>query len=79
MKLIIFNVGNAADFFQILIRQNRLCHFQTFDARCTFKIEQIGPRADKGDQRHNQLLANRVNRRIGDLREKLFEIGVKRL
>jgi hypothetical protein len=47
--------------------------------RKPFKIEQIRPRSDEGHQRHHQLFADGVDRRIGDLREVLLEIGVEQL
>ena len=37
-------------------------------------IQQIPLRADVSNRRHHQLFADRVDRRIGDLREKLLEI-----
>ena len=37
-------------------------------------IEQISLRAYVGDRRHDQLLANRVNGGVSDLREKLLEV-----
>jgi hypothetical protein len=36
-------------------------------------------RADEGHQRHHQLLADRVDRRVGHLREVLLEVVVERL
>jgi hypothetical protein len=38
-----------------------------------------GPRPDEGHERHNQLLADRVDRRVRHLREVLLEIGVQQL
>ena len=41
--------------------------------------EQVRPRADHRDQRHHQLLADRIDRRVGDLGEVLLEIVVEQL
>ena len=43
------------------------------------RIEQVRPRPDEGHERHHQLLADRVDRRVGDLGEVLLEIGVEEL
>ena len=40
-------------------------------------IEQVALRAEAGTERHHRPLADRVDRRIGDLGEQLLEIGVK--
>ena len=40
------------------------------------RTEKIGLRADKGNQRHHQLFAYRVDGRIGDLCEQLLEVVV---
>ena len=40
-----------------------------------FEVEQVRPRSDDRDQAHHQLLADRIDRRVGDLREVLLEIG----
>ena len=41
------------------------------------EIEQVRPRADVGDQRHDQFLADRVDRGVRDLGEALLEIVVE--
>ena len=41
--------------------------------------EQVRARADHRHQRHHQLLADRIDRRVGDLREVLLEIVVEQL
>jgi hypothetical protein len=41
--------------------------------------EQVGPRPDHRHQRHHQLFADRVDRRVGDLREVLLEVVVEQL
>ena len=44
----------------------------------TVQVEQIGARADEGAQRHHQLFANRVDGRVGHLREVLLEVTRQR-
>ena len=41
--------------------------------------EQVGPGPDHRDQAHHQLLADRVDRRVGDLGEVLLEVVVEQL
>ena len=41
--------------------------------------QQVGARTDHRHQRHHQLLADRIDRRIGDLREVLLEVVVEQL
>ena len=52
---------------------SRCCRGETFD------IEQVRPRSDDRDETHHQLLANGVDRRVGDLRKVLLEVGKKLL
>ncbi len=47
--------------------------------RAGMTAEQVRARADHRDQRHHQLLADRIDRRVGDLREVLLEIVVEQL
>jgi hypothetical protein len=47
--------------------------------RGALEVEEVRPRPDEGDEAHHQLLADRVDRRVGDLREVLLEIGVEQL
>ena len=54
-------------------------HFETLGLRGAFEIEQVRPRPDDRDETHHQFLADRVDRRIGDLGEVLLEIGEKKL
>ena len=66
-------IGDFSDLLQLGIRQNGLLHL---DAAAGLRrlFHDIRFRADVGHQRHDQLLANRINRRVGDLREELLEI-----
>ena len=71
-------IGDLADLLQIGIGQNRL-----FDpdaaAGLRILIHQIRLGADAGRQRHHQLFADRIDRRIGHLREQLLEIFEEQL
>ena len=43
------------------------------------KVEEVGSRTDEGDERHHQLLPDRIDGRVGDLGEVLLEIGIEQL
>ena len=73
----IFSMADTADFFQILIGQNRLAHFQTLAAGIAFKVKYVRTGADERDKAHHQFFSDRINRRVGDLRKVLLEIGIK--
>src|SRR5690606_33596780 len=45
----------------------------------TFKVKQVRTRADERNKAHHRLFADRIDRRVGDLRKVLLEIGVKEL
>ncbi len=66
-------VGDPADLLQVGVRQNRLLHL---DAAAGFRrlLHQVGLRSDVRHQRHDELLADRIDRRIRHLREELLEI-----
>ncbi len=73
------DVRDLADFFHILVGQNRLMDFKALSRRVAFEVEQVGARADDRDEAHHQFLADRIDRRVGDLREVLLEISVQHL
>ena len=50
-------------------------HFEPLLLRRALKVEQVRPRSDDRHQAHHQFLADRVDRRVGHLREVLLEIG----
>ena len=41
--------------------------------------QEVRPRSDHRDQRHDKLFADRVDRRVGDLRKILLEIVIEQL
>jgi hypothetical protein len=59
--------------------QHRLGDFQAVRRVDLVDAEQVGARADEGHQRHDQLLADRVDRRVGHLGKELAEVVVDRL
>ena len=73
------DLGDRADLFQIGVGQDRLTHFEPLGVRHAFEVEQVRPRPDDRDQAHHQFLADRVDRRVGHLREVLLEIGEEQL
>ena len=76
---VIAHVGDGADFLQVGVGEDRLPNFQPLDLRQTLQIEQVWPRPDDRHQAHDQLLADRVNRRVRHLGEVLFEISEQQL
>ena len=65
-------LADAPDEFQFVVAQNRVRRAQAHAA--VVAAEQVRARARQRHQRHHQLLANRVYRRVGHLREVLLEI-----
>ena len=79
LEMPVADLGDRADLFQVRIGQDRLAHFQALGVRQAFEVEQVRPRPDDRDEAHHQLLADRIDRRVGDLREVLLEIGEQQL
>ena len=69
---------NLTDLGNFLRVKNWLCDLQTNRRIDVIQIQQIGLGSNEADQGHHHLLADRVNRRIGDLREQLAEVVIKR-
>ena len=62
---------------QLLVAQDRLVHPQLVGViRRLLQEVLLGPH--RGGQRHDDRLADRVDRRVGDLREELLEVGGER-
>ena len=78
-KVIVGDVANAADALQVLVGEDRVRGFEPLLLGGAFEVEQIRPRANKGHERHDELLADRIDRRVRHLREGLLEIGVQEL
>src|SRR5688500_2460845 len=74
----LLNMADAADLLEILIGEDGLAHLEPLLARRALQVEDVRSRPDEGDEAHHELLANRVDRRVRDLREVLLEIGVEK-
>ncbi len=70
-------VGDLPQLLELVITQDRLIHDQDVGL-VGHLVEQVDLGADPGLQAHHHVLADRVDRRIGDLREQLLEIGEQR-
>ena len=79
LERVAVHVADGADLLQVLVGEDRLAHLEPLAAALAFEVEQVGARADERDQAHHQLLADRIDRRVGDLGEVLLEIGVEQL
>ena len=71
--------ADGADLLEVLVGEDRLAHLEALEPAGSLEVEQVRPRADERHQAHHQLLADRVDRRVGDLGEVLLEIGVEQL
>ncbi len=70
---------DVADLGHVAVGEHRLRHLQA-DRRIDVRHpEEIGLRPDEGGQRGDDLLADRIDRRIGHLREELLEVVVEGL
>ena len=72
----LFDVVQLGDVF---LRQHGLMHFQTRGRFRFVDAKQVGLGADERGQRHHDLFADRVDRRVGHLREQLLEVVVQHL
>ena len=77
-KLVRRDVGNATDLSHVLLIQHGLGDFKAQRRVDVVDIEQVGLGADKRHQRHHQLFADGVDRRVGHLGKELAEIVVER-
>ena len=75
----VLEMADAADLLEILVGEDRLAHLEPLAARGAFEIEDVRPRPDERHEAHDELLADRIDRRVRDLREVLLEIGVEQL
>ena len=79
LERVVVHVADGADLLQILVGEDRLAHFEALALALALEVEEVRPRPDERDEAHHQLLADRVDRRVGDLGEVLLEIGVEQL
>jgi len=70
------HLRDRADLREIAVGQHGLGNFEPLVC-AGLTAKQVRPRADHRNQRHHQLFTDRIDRRIGDLREILLEIIVE--
>ena len=70
---------DVPDLLHVVRRQDRLLHLEPHRRLGHVDAEQIRARADERHQRHHELLADRIDRRVRHLREELLEIVVEHL
>ena len=78
-ELVVLDEPDLADALQVLVGEDRLVDLEPLDLGRAFEVEQVRPRPDERDEAHDQLLADRVDRRVRHLREVLLEVGVQEL
>ncbi len=64
---------DVAELFEVVVGEHRMGHLEPHRL-CGALLEQVAAGAEGGHQRHDSLLANRIDRRVGDLREELLEV-----
>ena len=75
LEMVVGDVRDRADLFQVAVGEDRLAHFEPLGAGHALQVEQVRPRPDDRDETHHQFFADRIDRRVGDLREILLEVG----
>ena len=69
-------IFDTADTLQIRVRQDRLVNLEALVLSARPEIQKIRPRTDEAHKRHHQLFADRIDRRVGNLREILKKVIV---
>ena len=69
---------NAAQFLQVAVGQDRVRQLQRV-AVLRRLVQDVALGADVAGQRHDQLFADRIDGRVGDLGEELLEVVEQRL
>ena len=75
----VLEVADAADLLEVVVGQDRLADFEALALPVAFEVEDVGARPDEAHETHDELLADRVDRRVRHLGEVLLEIGVEQL
>src|SRR5262245_56550056 len=70
-EMVAADLGDRAYLFKVLVGENRLAHLKALGFRCALQIENVRPRTDDRDEAHYELLPDRIDWRVGDLREIL--------
>ncbi len=79
LEMGIADLGDRADLLQVLVGEDRLARLEALDRRHALEVEQVRPRPDDRHQAHDELLADRVDRRVRHLGEVLLEVGEQQL
>ncbi len=72
-------VIDMADGVHLVEVEHGLAHFQAHRRIGLVDAKEVGLRSDERHQRHHQIFANRIDRRVSHLREELLEVVVERL
>jgi hypothetical protein len=75
----ILEMADGADLLQIARWSGSAGALRAACGANCLEVEQVRARADERHEAHHQLLADRIDRRVGHLREVLLEIGVEQL
>ena len=78
-ELVVRRQRDAADEGHFRAVEHRLRDFEAQRRVDVIDVEQVGLGADERHQRHDHLLADRIDRRVGHLREELAEVVVEGL
>ena len=72
------SVGDVTELGEFLVGEDRRLEFDQV-AAAGVRVEQVALRSDRGDGGGDDLFADTVDRRVGDLREELLEVVVEEL
>ncbi len=73
------HLGDRADLLQILVGEDRLVRLEALNRRHALEIEQVRARPDDRYEAHDELLADRIDRRVRHLGKVLLEVGEQEL
>ena len=76
-SLLPVNMSMCLSFSMSSGSQDRLRHFKPHPRIGVIDVEQVWARADGDGRGHHQLFADRIDRRVGHLREELLEIVIR--
>ncbi len=77
MELVVGDLADLADLLEILVGEDRLAHLEALAVPRTVDVEEIRAGADERHETHDELFADRIDRRVRHLREVLLEVGVE--
>ena len=73
------DLGHRADLSRSALVRMGWRSFSRLRWESAFDVEQVGPRPDDRHEAHDQLLADRIDRRVGHLGEVLLEMSEQKL